>query len=221
MPESKNDMSVGSAHKTKEFGVVQVIEYVNAFKVLVRFIDTGYELWALAGNIRKGEVKDKLKPVVYGVGFMGDGINSSTIKGKPNKAYKVWQSMLQRCYDPGFHSRRPTYIGCSVCSEWHDFQNFANWFELNYPCDGMSYQLDKDIIKEGNKVYSPETCKFVTIKENTAKAVAKNHKFINPAGKYVYIYNLVEFCKENNLNHDAMRKLGNGRNKSHKKWRRA
>lgn len=221
MPESKNDMRVGSIHKTKEFGFIQVVEYVNAFKVLVRFPDTGYELWALAGNVRKGELKDKLKPIVYGVGFMGDGVHSSTKKGKANKAYKVWQSMLQRCYDPAFHLRRPTYIGCSVCNDWHNFQIFADWFELNYPRDGMRYQLDKDIIKEGNKFYSPTTCKFVTLKENTEKSSAKTHKFITPNGECISIYNLVEFCKENNLNHNAMRKLGNGRNKSHKNWRRA
>lgn len=221
MPECKNDMLVGSIHETRDFGLVEVVEYVNAFKVKVRFIDTGFEVWGLAGNIRNGSLKDKIKPTVYGIGFFGEGKHSSTKKGRPNKAYKVWQSMLQRCYDPAFHARRPTYIGCSVCKEWESFQVFADWFEENYPNDGGCYQLDKDIIKEGNRIYSPETCKFVTLKENTAKAASKPREFISPSGEIIKVYNLADFCKESDLNYDSMRKLGNGRNKSHKKWRKA
>lgn len=220
MPESLEDMKIGSIHETKDFGLLEVLEYVNAFKVRVRFIKTGYETWALAGNIRNGCVKDKLLPTVYGVGFFGVGHHKSTKGGRPNKAYKVWQSMLQRCYDPGFHSRRPTYIGCSVCDEWKNFQVFADWFYDKYPTDGRSYQLDKDIIKDGNKVYCPEFCKFVTLKENTAKAGEKLRVFTNPNGENVEIYNLSDFCKQNNLAYDGMRKLGNGKNKKHKGWER-
>lgn len=66
--------------------------------------------------------------------------------------------MLQRCYDPKLHLRHPTYKECNVIEEWHNFQNFASWFEKNY-IDG--YQIDKDLLVEGNKIYSPETCCFV------------------------------------------------------------
>ena len=221
MPECKNDMKIGSFHETLEFGRVEVIDYVNAFKVRVRFSDTGFEVWALAGNVRNGSVKDRLKPTVYGVGFFGDGPHGASKGKKPNKAYKVWQSMLQRCYDSAFHARRPSYIGCSVCNEWHNFQCFADWFNKNYPNDGGNYQLDKDIIKDGNKIYSPETCKFVTLKENTIKAGAKSYSFISPDGVRFDIYNLSEFSRKNGLDPSVMSKLGKGRYKSHKKWRLA
>lgn len=53
---------------------------------------------------------------------------------------------------------KPTYEGCTVCDEWLYFSNFKKWFDENY-IEG--FQLDKDIIIRGNKVYSPQTCCFV------------------------------------------------------------
>ena len=53
----------------------------------------------------------------------------------------------------------PTYKGCSVSEEWLRFSNFKRWMEKQ---DWDGKQLDKDILFEGNKVYSAETCVFVT-----------------------------------------------------------
>tara|TARA_R110000744_G_scaffold380201_1_gene500145 strand:- start:1165 stop:1539 length:375 start_codon:yes stop_codon:yes gene_type:complete len=41
---------------------------------------------------------------------------------------------------------------------------FADWFFLNYT-DGL--HLDKDILKQGNRVYSPDTCVFVSYQVNS------------------------------------------------------
>lgn len=72
--------------------------------------------------------------------------------------YKTWQSMLNRCYSEKLQAKYPTYIGCSVCEEWLTFSNFKRWMETQ---DWEGKHLDKDILIEGNKVYSPETCVFV------------------------------------------------------------
>lgn len=79
-------------------------------------------------------------------------------KGVVTVSYKVWRSMIERCYSNKYQERQPTYVGCEVCNEWLYFSNFAEWFEENY-VDG--YALDKDILIKGNKVYSPQTCCFV------------------------------------------------------------
>lgn len=73
--------------------------------------------------------------------------------------YQVWQGMLQRCYSVKFQERNPTYRGCSVSVEWLTFSGFKNWMEKQ---DWEDNQLDKDLLFEGNKVYSAETCVFVT-----------------------------------------------------------
>lgn len=73
--------------------------------------------------------------------------------------YRAWKSMIQRCYSTRYQERKPTYKGCSVTEEWLTFSNFKKWMEGQ---DWEDKQLDKDILFEGNKIYSAETCAFVT-----------------------------------------------------------
>lgn len=75
------------------------------------------------------------------------------------KHYQIWQDMLRRCYSEKFQKSHPTYVGCSVDPEWHIFSNFRSWAETK---NTKGMHLDKDIIFPGNKVYSPESCVFVT-----------------------------------------------------------
>lgn len=100
---------------------------------------------------------------IYGIG-MNDNIFPVHINGSLIKSYVQWRSMLCRCYDPKFHLKEPSYIGCTVCEEWLLFSNFKKWFDKNYI---KGYDLDKDILFKGNKIYSPETCCFVPHKINT------------------------------------------------------
>ena len=73
--------------------------------------------------------------------------------------YERWTHMLARCYSTKTQERYPTYIDCSVSKEWHTFSSFKSWMEKQ---DWKNKQLDKDLLFEGNKVYSAETCVFVT-----------------------------------------------------------
>jgi len=72
--------------------------------------------------------------------------------------YKRWKSVLQRCYSSKIHNKYPTYKDCTVCEEWLTFSNFKSWMEKQ---EWVGMHLDKDLLMEGNKVYSPETCVFV------------------------------------------------------------
>lgn len=75
--------------------------------------------------------------------------------------YSKWNNMFIRCYNKKYKEKTPTYEGCYVCEEWRKFDNFLEWF--NNPENGYreGYQLDKDLLVQGNKVYSPETCCFI------------------------------------------------------------
>ena len=72
----------------------------------------------------------------------------------------MWTHMMKRCYGNNRTKKNLSYVGCTVCEEWHNYQNFARWFEENY-WHADFYVLDKDILKKGNKVYSPDTCLLV------------------------------------------------------------
>lgn len=72
--------------------------------------------------------------------------------------------MLERCYSDKLKIKHPTYTDCTVCDEWLHFMSFKAWMEMQ---DWQGKELDKDILIEGNKRYSPETCVFVDRKVNT------------------------------------------------------
>ena len=99
----------------------------------------------------------KTQKLVYGVGI-NDLDEPVKVNGKYFKFYVVWTSMLQRCYSEKYQTKKPTYRGCSVCDGWLLLSNFKVWFDVNYR-EGMA--LDKDILVKGNKIYSPDTCRFV------------------------------------------------------------
>lgn len=103
--------------------------------------------------------------------LLGVGVNDSRYITKPIidgfrvdcPAYRSWTGMMMRCYDSNYQSNRQTYIGVSVCNEWHSFMAFRGWWIANQ-VDG--WQLDKDLVGDG-KLYSPSDCVFVPAWLNT------------------------------------------------------
>jgi hypothetical protein len=113
-------------------------------------------LWAL-----------KMNKLVYGVGINdADYVVKPKIYGKQRCCpfYKTWKSMLSRCYGSKYQAKRPTYIGCMVCEEWHSFMAFRAWMMKH---DWAGKHLDKDLLSAGNKAYSPDYCIFVFSQINT------------------------------------------------------
>lgn len=213
-----DDMIAGTIHKTKTSGSLKIIKYNGCFDVIFEFAETGYSSVAQSSNIRLGSVKDPLHKSVYGIAFLGVGKYKSSINNKETIVYKTWNGMLKRCYHAQTQDRQPTYKGCTVCEEWFNFQNFADWYYKNY-IDG--YHLDKDIRLKGNKIYSPDTCMFVSLKDNNIAARAKHFKVKNPDGDTVEIYNLREFCRANDLGPGNMWSVISGRRRHHKNWTKA
>ena len=66
--------------------------------------------------------------------------------------------MINRCYSPKSLNTHKTYQDCSVSDEWLVLSNFKSWCERHYM---EGYDLDKDLLVKGNKVYSSETCCFL------------------------------------------------------------
>jgi len=78
--------------------------------------------------------------------------------------YSRWKGMFSRCYDIKYLTEYPSYVGCTVCDDWVYLSNFKSWMENQ---DWKDKVLDKDLLLEGNKVYSPNTCVFVDRLTNT------------------------------------------------------
>ena len=133
------------------------------------------------------------RKLVHGIG-VNDAwyVVTRVVDGQNTKCpfYGRWLAMIVRCYSSRYHKNKPTYKDCTVCNEWLTFSNFKSWMIKQ---DWKGKHLDKDLIKQGNKVYSPELCLFVTGSINSflldkklgRGAHPQGVHFHAPTGKYI------------------------------------
>lgn len=192
---AKQTVFVGEVYNSQKCGPFRVVGYENANAVTIEFINTGYQMMTSTGVLKKGQVKDKLLPSVEGIGIVGDGAFPLSYycieKGKMVKhpVYTLWTGMLNRCYNRAYHRKHPTYIGCEVAQEWRNYQDFFlsvrsvegfdKWCEYQMGESDVQYALDKDKKVEGNTLYSPQTCTFITVTENSLLATLARLKAFN------------------------------------------
>ena len=157
-------IQVGDIFDTNNCGKLVVLEYKGHLDVIVKFIDTGYETTARANNLRKGKVKDRLVPSVFGVGIIGN--EQVKIDGKYTKDYQLWNNMLRRCYDEKYSNKYTTYKDCEVSDNFKYLPYFEEWCSKQTGFYQEGWHLDKDILVRGNKVYSENTCCFVPAEIN-------------------------------------------------------
>ena len=140
---------------------VVVIDYLSCVKILVEFLDENKARKTYrAQDLRNGSFKNPYRRTVRGVGYIGQGKYLALFEGVETTAYSFWSRMMNRCYSGCKSVKNVTYLDCTVSSEWHNFQEFAEWF-YNYPKYFKGYELDKDILVKGNKIYSYEACCLV------------------------------------------------------------
>lgn len=122
-------------------------------------------------------------------------------KRKTCPLYTTWRNMIQRCYDQTFKVSHPTYNGCSVTDAWKYFSTFRDWMITQ---DWEGNQLDKDLLVEGNKIYGPDTCLFVSGDVNRFIMESVARRGLYPVG-----VSLDKTCKYERYV-ASVRNLGNG-----------
>lgn len=151
----------GDIFRTNEGGTVIVLEYKDSRNItVVHDDDFRYVRNVSAGHLRDGKVKNPYFPSVSGVGYVGVGEHLSRNGRKMTRAYHRWRNMLERCYSSASWKTNPSYKGCKVHPDWHNFQNFAEWYYKNRYFD-ESFHLDKDILSSDGKLYSKDTCVLI------------------------------------------------------------
>lgn len=121
----------------------------------------------------------------------GVGINDSTylvtqmVEGRQVICpyYNRWKAMLERCYSNKSLLKYPTYIGCTVDISWKKFTTFRLWMEKQ---NWKGMHLDKDILIQGNKVYSEATCLFVSPAINGLLCCTTIHTGDYPTGVHLH-----------------------------------
>lgn len=187
-----SDSKIGERFISNEGYELVIVEYNNYNDLWIQFQDEHkHKKHTTYGNCVDGKVKNPYHPSVFNTGYIGVGDYKSRINNKVTKQYKYWQNMLERGYGESFKKKRPTYKDVYVCEEWHNFQEFAKWFDENYyEIEGETMCLDKDILYKNNKEYAPDKCIFVPTRINTLFVKSDNIRGDLPIG--------VSYHKKNN-----------------------
>ena len=165
---------LGKTFSSNNFGDFIVVDYVNNKDITVEFIATGYQTKTTTKEINQGKIADRLKPSVFGVGIIGNKY-PTTINRKSTKHYVLWKSMLERCYGNSNHKPSVSYKSCSVNGDFKYYTYFYEWCneQVGFK-DG--FNLDKDLLTKGNKVYSESTCVFLPNEINLALSTKKSQR---------------------------------------------
>ena len=161
---------VGKVCKSNLSGDFKIVKYNDTANVEIQFLNTGYETAVRLVCIKNGEVKDPYSPSVCGVGILGTKYPSK-VNGRNTNEYMLWHSMLVRCYSDKSKKKHPTYEGCEVSDNFKNYEYFYEWChnQIGFGNDGNGnpFQLDKDLLIKGNKVYNESTCVFIPAEVNT------------------------------------------------------
>lgn len=143
-----------------KFGRLKVIaasETINKKRYWVCRCDCGKEKIVATTLLRSGITKS------CGCLKIDNG-RSKRIHGmRRHPAYIIWAKIIQRCTNPSVE-RYPQYggRGITICDAWrHNPGAFCQWAIEN----GFAVGLQIDRI-DNDKGYSPENCRFVTVKQN-------------------------------------------------------
>ena len=119
----------------------------------------------------------------------GTVVDISEISRIDDCNYTVWYSMLQRCHNSKIHKQKPTYSGCAISDNFKSLTYFLDWAKQQVghnsrDGEGRKFNLDKDILVKGNKIYSEDTCCFVPAEINGLFVSSRATRGANPNGVY-------------------------------------
>lgn len=134
---------------------------------------------------QRTEKRGSVRKLVFGIG-VNDAPYQTTLRTDTTilmcPYFKRWTAMMARCYSSTLQKRFPSFVGNTVTSEWHSFMKFREWMITQ---NWQDKYLDKDLLSQGKKHYSPETCLFVYPHVNALFIEKPNRDNGLPTGVYL------------------------------------
>ena len=123
-----------------------------------------------------------IRKKICGVAFNDVGYQvQPLINGRQLKCpfYEKWKGMIRRCYETSPPRKNNRYFDCVVSEEWKYLSVFRAWMIKQ---DWEDRELDKDILIPGNKLYSKDTCIFISHKINSLLLASNRSRGDLPIG---------------------------------------
>lgn len=160
----------------------------SKFLEIVKMLPEGqylYKRFASSECGENNELEDGCKRFKVAYKFLFGDAEISELTAIGLNISRKWKDMMQRCHDKEVHKKyKPEYADKCVCEEWQNYANFKLWYDEHHVF-GNRIDLDKDILKPGNKEYSPETCVLIEHYINTIfERHVSDNIYENEDGKY-------------------------------------
>ncbi len=123
------------------------------------------------------------RSLVRGVG-VNDWAGRVKVGGKAIKEYQLWNGVLERCFCKKYKQNQPTYQDVTCSKDWLSMTKFIEDVSQTRGYGLSGWQLDKDILQKGNKLYSKDTCCFVPLEVNLLLTKRDNCRGEYPVGVY-------------------------------------
>ena len=123
--------------------------------------------------------------LVFGAGI-NDRKYPTFANGKKTKECSLWNDMLKRCYSKKHQLKQPTYIGCEVSENFKRYSYFYEWCNKQIGFGVEGWQLDKDLLVRGNKIYSENLCVFIPRELNSLLLTRDAKRGEHPLGVYLH-----------------------------------
>ena len=155
-------------------------ESTNKYKTWECLCDCGKTTFVHQDNLKSGQVKSCgcLRHEILVKRNQHGKWNGETLVNKHCNIYKIWGSMISRCYKPSCGDyKRYGARGITVCDEWKDnFLVFLDWALIN----GWQLGLTIDRI-DNNQGYTSQNCRWTDRK--TQNNNRRSNRFINIDGE--------------------------------------
>ncbi|WPJ68910.1 putative HNH homing endonuclease [Acinetobacter phage AB_SZL4] len=125
-----------------------------------------------------------MSKLVCGYG-LNDKTRPSYINGVEVKEYLHWASMIKRCDKKNISKKFMHYIDCEVSDNFKNYSYFYDWCQEQIGFENKGWQLDKDLLIKGNKIYSEDTCVFIPKEINLLLTKRKNDRGEFPIGVFL------------------------------------
>lgn len=121
--------------------------------------------------------------LVFGAG-VNDWVGKTKVDGKAIREYSLWKGMLRRCFSEEYKQKKPTYNDVTCSKDWLSMTTFIEDVSQMKGFGLSGWELDKDILHKGNKLYSKDTCCFVPQEVNLLLIKSDNSRGEYPVGVY-------------------------------------
>ena len=134
-------------------------------------LDSDYSIIEVLGGNTIKDCKDIYGKWSSGVTYQEKRYNT--------KSFNTYSAIVSRC-TKSFQKISPHYEG--VTTSFTSFDQFADWSYTQIGSDILDYDIDKDLLKRGNRVYSPENCVYLPSYINRSISLRQESRSNLPRG---------------------------------------